>query len=182
MGASPGRMTDTESDPWAILFDLDDTLVQTAALEALRRRRAWADVYKALDQSVLADGTLELIDAARALGRIGVVTMAPRPYAERVIAHHGLDIKVIVAYHDVKLRKPHPEPILTAARLLGVPPERTVYIGDQPHDLVSAHQAGSFAIGLSAGMLQEAPEAELAVTVARTWTEVLEALHVLIGR
>jgi HAD superfamily hydrolase (TIGR01662 family) len=169
------------TDPWAILFDLDDTLVQTAQLDALRRRRAWQDVYRALDRSLLADGTAELIEAARGLGRIGVVTMAPRPYAERVLAHHGLQIDVLVAYHDVQLRKPHPEPILKAARMLDVPPERTVYIGDQPNDLVSAHRAGSYAIGLSGGSLQAAPEAKLAVTIAREWPEVLAALHKLIG-
>lgn len=175
-------MVNINPAPWAILFDLDDTLVQTSQLEALRRRRAWQEVYEALDRSLLTDGTIELIEAARDLGRIGVVTMAPRPYAEKVLAHHGLDIKVVVAYHDVRLRKPHPEPILTAARLLGVPPERTVYIGDQAHDLMSAHRAGSFAIGLSQGSLQETPEAKLALTVARDWREVLEALRTLIGR
>jgi len=176
-----GASVNTPSGPWAILFDLDDTLVQTAQLKALRDRRAWPEVYKALGQSLVADGTVELIAAARELGEVGVVTMAPRPYAERVLAHHGLDLQVIVAYHDVQRRKPHPEPILTAARLLGVPLDHTVYIGDEPRDLVSAHEAGAFAIGLSQGSLQTAQEAELAVTIARDWREVLDALHRLIG-
>jgi len=171
----------TRSSSWAILFDLDDTLVQTAQLKALRDSRAWPEVYKALDQSLVAEGTAELIEAARDLGEVGVVTTAPRPYAERVLAHHGLDVKVIVAYHDVQRRKPHPEPILTAARLLGVPIDRTIYIGDEPGDMVSAHQAGAFAIGLSQGSLQAAPEAEFAVSIARDWREVLDALHRLVG-
>jgi len=46
---------------------------------------------------------------------IGVVTKAPRPYAQKLLTFHGLDVPVIVAYHDVSRQKPHPEALLKAA-------------------------------------------------------------------
>ena len=42
---------------------------------------------------------------------------------------------------DVK-RKPAPYPLLLAARELNVAPERALYIGDSPNDLVAAQAAG----------------------------------------
>ena len=36
---------------WAILLDLDGTLVLTADIENLRRQREWQKVYKALNKT-----------------------------------------------------------------------------------------------------------------------------------
>ncbi len=165
-------------DPAAagVLLDLDETLVLSSAVANLRRQRRWADVYQALDSTYMPPGTGDFISAIGQLGRLGVITMAPRPYAERVLAHHGLKLLVVVAYHDVANRKPHPDPILRGAQQLGVAPAHCVYIGDAGTDLVAADAAGAIPIGISwDGTLLADPRHVLAFALCRDWAQVLSA-------
>lgn len=113
---------------------------------------------------------------------LGVVTMAPRPYAEKLLTHHGLSIPTLVAYHDVVRRKPYPDPIVKAAAMLKIPCSQCVYVGDDPDDMVAAASAGAVPVGLSwDGTLVTKEEAALAVGVCTNWNEVMEILKRLIG-
>ncbi|MDP3639629.1 MAG: HAD family hydrolase [Nanoarchaeota archaeon] len=49
---------------------------------------------------------------------------------------------VVIAVEDVVNRKPHPEPLLAAAKRLGVSSKEAVYIGDSPVDGEAAKAAG----------------------------------------
>ncbi|MER3437692.1 MAG: HAD family phosphatase, partial [Chloroflexota bacterium] len=55
----------------------------------------------------------------------------------------------IVAADDVVHGKPHPEPFLTAASRLGVPPGRCLAIEDSPAGLQAARAAGMTCVGLT---------------------------------
>ena len=46
-------------DKWAVLFDLDETLVLSAALESLRRAGDWPKVYAAFGMTTLPPGTID---------------------------------------------------------------------------------------------------------------------------
>jgi len=59
--------------------------------------------------------------------------------------------KVIVGALDVRRMKPHPEPILRAAGLLGVTPERCLMVGDTEVDILAARAAGAWAAGVLCG-------------------------------
>ena len=48
----------------------------------------------------------------------------------------------MVAYEDTENHKPHPEPLLLAAKSLNVSPEECVYIGDVENDLIAGRAAG----------------------------------------
>lgn len=48
-------------------------------------------------------------------------------------------------------RKPDPTGLLRTIRELGSAPERTVYVGDSAGDMVVAHNAGCFALGVNWG-------------------------------
>ena len=48
-------------------------------------------------------------------------------------------------------RKPDPTGLLLTMEELGVAPERTVYVGDSKGDMVVAHAAGTYALGVSWG-------------------------------
>ena len=50
--------------------------------------------------------------------------------------------KVAVAYEDTIDHKPSPEPLLLAAKKLGLKPEECVYIGDAETDIMAARAAG----------------------------------------
>lgn len=171
-------MNDIEATGWAILFDLDQTLILTSAIEHLRRKRAWQQVYCSFSETKLPPGTREFVKGIQRYGTLGVVTTSPRPYAERLLAYHGLQIPVIIAYYDVSRRKPHPEPILMAAKRLQIPPHKCVYIGDLVEDIQSAVRAGAISIGITwDSSLCKQPEAELARGVCKNWDEVLKAIE-----
>ena len=55
--------------------------------------------------------------------RLAVVTTRARPEAVAFLDHSGLSqlLSAVVTRQDVLRMKPHPEPVRTAARLLGVP-------------------------------------------------------------
>lgn len=48
----------------------------------------------------------------------------------------------LVGGDSTPFTKPHPEPLLEAARRLGVAPTACAYVGDDPRDMQAAHAAG----------------------------------------
>lgn len=95
-------------------------------------------------------GALALLAALRDAGvRTALVTMSVRRMAEVVAAavpFGGFD--VVVSGSDVANPKPHPEPYLRAAELLGVPIEACVAIEDSPPGLASAVSSGAATVGV----------------------------------
>jgi len=164
------------------LLDLDGTLVLTADIEILRRQREWQKVYKAFNKTRLPDGTKEFITKIRGLASVGVVTTSPRPYAEKLLAYHHLEIPVLIAYHDTTRKKPNAEPILSALRKIGIPPENGIYIGDEEADIQAALNAGVIPIGLSwDGTLATQTEKKEAYAVCTDWTQVYAVIEEVIN-
>ena len=167
---------------WAILFDLDQTLVITSSLEQLRQRRAWSEVYKSFDKTQLPPGTRVFINKVGKLGQLGVVTTSPRPYAQKLVAYHRLDIPIIVAYHDVIRKKPHPECILKASEEIGIPPKQCIYVGDRIEDLVCTSEAGAIPIGITWDGLLDVNEArKLAYAICTDWDETYSAISNIVS-
>jgi phosphoglycolate phosphatase len=59
----------------------------------------------------------------------------------------------IVSGDTTPFSKPHPEPLLEAARRLGVAPRRCVYVGDDERDIVAGVAAGMFTVAVTYGYL-----------------------------
>ena len=92
------------------------------------------------------EGVLDGLDAWKASGlKMGVVTNKPAVFTEALIEHMGLSgyFDIVVSGDTTAHKKPHPEPILHACRLLNVPPGRNLHIGDSENDILSARAAGS---------------------------------------
>ena len=91
------------------------------------------------------DGIVSAVRALQEDGKLlGLVTSKVRSGAIRGLKAAGLDLafEVIVGADDVRLPKPHPEPVLTALDRLGAEPGDAVFIGDSRHDLESGRAAG----------------------------------------
>jgi len=131
-----------------VMLDLDETLVISRAIEPLRRNRQWKECYAKFASTQLPDGTVEFLRKLQYLAVCGVVTTSPRAYAEKLVAFHKLNIPVLVAYHDVAQRKPHPQPLLMGAQKLGIPIERCVYIGDNESDVLATKRAGAMSLSV----------------------------------
>ena len=121
-------------------------------------RRGAEDAGK--DGIVVMPGALELVRALPP-DRWGVVTSAMRRIASTRLQLAGIRApRVLVPADEVERGKPHPEPYLKGARLLGVRPEDCLVIEDAPAGIQSAHAGGMKAIGItstySAAELHEA--------------------------
>jgi HAD superfamily hydrolase (TIGR01509 family) len=95
-------------------------------------------------------GARELLAALNAAGvPCALVTMSWRRFAEPVVeALPPGSFQVIVTGDEVSHGKPHPEPYLEAARLLGVTPQRCLAIEDSPTGAASATAAGCVVVGV----------------------------------
>ena len=60
---------------------------------------------------------------------------------------------VLVGGDSTARTKPHPAPLLEAARQLGVQPDRIAYVGDDPRDMQAARAAGMAAWAAGWGYL-----------------------------
>jgi len=83
-------------------------------------------------------------------GRWGVVTSGTGYLARARLRFCGLPVpKVLVTADDVMNGKPHPEPYLKGAELLGVSPAGCLVIEDAPAGIQSAHAGGMKVIGIT---------------------------------
>jgi HAD superfamily hydrolase (TIGR01509 family) len=89
-------------------------------------------------------GAKELLDEVREAGvPSALVSSTNRDLMEYALDGIGRDrLTVTVAGDEVTHTKPHPEPYLTAARLLGADPRRCVALEDSPNGVASAEAAG----------------------------------------
>ena len=101
-------------------------------------------VERVREQTPWRPGALELLDDLHRFSvPCALVTMSWRPLADAVLdslPHNGFT--VVVTGDVVEHGKPHAEPYLHAARLLGVDPARCVAIEDSRTGVASAEAAG----------------------------------------
>jgi 2-phosphoglycolate phosphatase len=74
--------------------------------------------------------------------------------------------------------KPHPEPILHAARIANIDPSKSVYVGDDIRDIIAGKAAGMITIAAAYGYCgcEEPPEAWGADYLVRHPTELLQII------
>jgi sugar-phosphatase len=101
------------------------------------------------DGVVVMPGAVDLVSAIPE-GRWCVVTSGTRHLACTRLRLAGIPVPaVLVAAEDVAYGKPHPQPYLKGAELLGVNPEECLVIEDAPAGIQSAHAGGMKVIGLT---------------------------------
>ena len=113
-------------------------------------------------------GALEFVASIPA-GRWGVVTSGTRRIASaRLRLGEFGTPRVLVTADDVANGKPHPEPYLTGAKLLGMKPEDCLVIEDAPAGIRSAHAGGMKVVGFASTYRKgQLPEADAVVSEFR---------------
>lgn len=140
-------------------------------------RELTARVFRAVDEEFPfdrhlrptpgAEATLEAI--RRGGARIAIVTHDTGDATWRHLRALGWEklVDVVIGLDGSAVRKPSPEPVLAACRLLGVVPADTVMVGDTPTDLLAGRSAGCrLGVGVLTGLGTEeelAPVADLVV-------------------
>lgn len=86
----------------------------------------------------------------------GIVTNKPAWLTEPLLEQLGLRARFacVVSGDTVAERKPHPLPLLHAAKLAGVAPDECIYVGDAERDVQAAHRAGMAAVVANYGYLR----------------------------
>src|SRR5260221_6080109 len=122
----------------AVLFDIGDTLVHAAPP---------GTVTEGLVAIPIGDPARDLA-ALRAAGlRIGAVTdtsVLREADVRALLRPLGIDelLEVVITSSDVGVEKPHPGGILRALDLLGVAPDRALFVGNAGADADAASFAG----------------------------------------
>jgi len=91
------------------------------------------------------DGVIEGLDALKAEGfRLGCITNKLAHYTEPLLKGIGLAkyFEIVLSGDTLPEKKPHPMPLLHAAKHFGVPPAKLLLIGDSLNDTVAARAAG----------------------------------------
>ncbi|MFG6466833.1 HAD family hydrolase [Roseateles sp. BYS87W] len=122
------------------------------------------DRYELLmhETTCVFDGVDSVLRGLKAVGvRWGIVTNKATRFAEPLAARLGLHAEVLVCGDSTPHVKPHPAPLLEAARRIGVNPESCLYVGDDARDIVAGRAAGMSTGVARWGYLgaEEAPEA-----------------------
>lgn len=138
------------------LFDLDETLVRTEDLKALReacRNNAaparLREIREALDgEDCRRNYSADLLNRIRAefpSTKLGIFTRSPRSYAKTVLAWAYPDFEwdVMVAFEDVTPTKPYGNGIDKAMQTFGVDDlSRVILVGDGDVDVRSGYNCG----------------------------------------
>lgn len=104
----------------------------------------------------LFDGIAELLDRLEAEGvKWGIVTNKPSRYTLPLAEALALTRRAacIVSGDSSPRPKPAPDPLWLASTLVGTPPERCLYVGDDLRDIHAARAAGMGAVAAAWGYL-----------------------------
>ena len=131
---------------------------EPARYESLRAR--FLDFYRGAlaVHTRLFDGFDRVLAAIEGSGlRWGVVTNKPGWLASPLLQELGLGARCgcMVAGDTLAERKPHPLPLLHAARLLALEPRECVYVGDAERDVQAARNAGMIPLVAGFGYLAD---------------------------
>ena len=99
----------------------------------------------------LVEGAKETIFELHRRGyRMGIVSSGNSMRVAREIANVGFDsvFEVVVCHEQIENRKPHPEGLQTALRLMRCSAEESCYIGDAPEDIEMGKRAGLLTVGV----------------------------------
>ena len=87
--------------------------------------------------------------------RWGIVTNKASRFTKPVVRGLGLAERaaVVISGDSTQHTKPHPEPLLEAARRMGIPPGSCLYVGDDQRDMQAGRAAGMCTVAVAWGYL-----------------------------
>ena len=121
-------------------------------------RDAFLDGYarRLLRHTQVFDAMARVLDDLDARGhRWGIVTNKAMRFTAPIVDGLGLSARavVVIAGDTTPHAKPHPAPLLEAARRAGVAPERCAYVGDDLRDVQAGKAAGMTTVAAAWGYL-----------------------------
>ena len=109
-----------------------------------------------MQETRVFEAVLPLLDALQAKGlRWGIVTNKAQRFTRPLVQALGLHqhAAAVVSGDTTPHSKPHPAPLLEAARQMGVAPRNCIYVGDDLRDVQAGHAAGMRTVAAAWGYL-----------------------------
>jgi phosphoglycolate phosphatase-like HAD superfamily hydrolase len=127
----------------AVIFDFDQTLVDSKISGEMRKSRDWQSVYKLIPKFRVYDGFIDVFNHLKENNiQVAIVTTSPGVYAQKVLNHFNIPYHHLVDFFKVKPIKPHPAPMLMAAEMLKTSTSNIISFGDRKIDIISSNLAG----------------------------------------
>jgi len=124
----------------AVIFDLDQTLLDTSSIAHLRSPGNWGAAVKAAKNLTPFPGINEILEwLAKNNIEVVVITTSPAMYCTAIITHFQWKVAGQVCYHDVSRRKPDPEAFVKAVKDFGLDISRTISVGDRDIDIIASN-------------------------------------------
>lgn len=103
----------------------------------------------------------------------GIVTNKPGWLTRSLLKHIPVmdNCECIVSGDTFEKSKPHPQPLLEAAKILKLSPQRTLYVGDAARDIEAAHAANMRSVAAIYGYLHNPND-------AKEWQAEFEINHI----
>lgn len=124
------------------------------------------------------DGVAEMLEALQLRQlRWGIVTNKSMRFTDPLTRSLPLlaAAEVVISGDTTPHAKPHPAPLLEAAKRLGVEPDRCIYVGDDERDIVAGHAAGMATVAATYGYLG----AQADITLWNAHTSINSPLELL---
>jgi phosphoglycolate phosphatase-like HAD superfamily hydrolase len=133
----------------AVIFDLDQTLVDTSHFEILRMERKWNVITQNIHTTIVYESINEIFSYLRSKEIIIIIiTTSPSNYCRSIINHFKWQVDGSICYHDVAPHiKPHPAAFLKAIRDFKLDVTKTISAGDRDIDVIASKKANILSIG-----------------------------------
>jgi N-acetyl-D-muramate 6-phosphate phosphatase len=128
--------------------------------ESLRDAFLIRYAQRLLERTQVFDAMQPVLHALESAGvRWGIVTNKATRFTEPIVDGLALRTRAsaLVCGDTTAHSKPHPAPLLEAARQLGLHPPRCAYVGDDLRDVVAGRAAGMVTLVASWGYLGDGP-------------------------
>lgn len=124
-----------------IIFDLDQTIIDSRIAKEERDNRNWRKVYDLIPQMKPYTQIVNFIKYAVGKGiEVAIVTSSPRAYCEKVLEYLEIRDVITVCYHDTEKHKPNPEPLkLAISKMKNQENKNIIAIGDEEKDIIAAN-------------------------------------------
>ena len=125
-------------------------------------------------------GVQEMLVALASLYPMSTISTGTAPRVERFLQHYGVrqHFTSVVGAQTTRRMKPHPEPLLFAARAMGIEPAACVMIGDTTIDIRTGVAAGAQTVGVLCGFgTEQELRAAGADLILRTTSDLFAVLH-----
>lgn len=110
------------------------------------------------ERTLQFDGVQELVDALVAQAMPwGVVTNKATRFTSLIVQRMPLfaTAQAVISGDTTPHSKPHPEPLLEAARRIPIAPSQCIYVGDDERDIIGGKAAGMLTVAAAYGYLGE---------------------------